>query len=234
MPRKKRKPAQKDLIAGWMLEETKDYYRRNYVFPDDGHLQAVTDRVCQRAAEAGIRISPDEVTKHYRRNRRRLCRRVRRELNLNDNRRTETVSFSNMCMVQDGNGNVLALDKVRGGYVGTTFPGGHVEDGETFCESVVREVREESGLDIQNPVFCGIYHWMKDGVHHVILLYRADRFSGKLKSSEEGAVYWIPLEEYQRRELAGGMQEVLRIVCSGDVRECFMQLEDGVYRGTFY
>ena len=29
----------------------------------------------------------------------------------------------NMCMIQDGRGNVLALDKVNDSYTGTTFPG---------------------------------------------------------------------------------------------------------------
>ena len=51
----------------------------------------------------------------------------------------EKVIFMNMCMVYDNEGNVLALDKVGKGYSGTTFPGGHVETGETFKESVMRE-----------------------------------------------------------------------------------------------
>lgn len=50
--------------------------------------------------------------------------------------RTEEVIFMNMCMVYDGAGNVLALDKVSSNYSGTTFPGGHVEPGETFTESI--------------------------------------------------------------------------------------------------
>ena len=57
---------------------------------------------------------------------------------------TEKVIFMNMCMVYDKEGNVLALDKVGKGYSGTTFPGGHVEPGETFKESVIREIFEET------------------------------------------------------------------------------------------
>ena len=49
----------------------------------------------------------------------------------------EKVIFMNMCMVYDKEGNVLALDKVGKGYSGTTFPGGHVEPGETFKEGEV-------------------------------------------------------------------------------------------------
>ena len=44
----------------------------------------------------------------------------------------EKAVFMNMCMVYDEHGRVLALDKVSKSYEGTTFPGGHVEPGETL------------------------------------------------------------------------------------------------------
>lgn len=108
--------------------------------------------------------------------------------------------FMNMCMIQDDKGNVLALDKVNDSYTGTTFPGGHVEQNEIFQKSMIREVWEETGLTIETPKLCGLYHWHKGGVHYVITLYRADRFIGELTSSEEGQVYWIPLEELKTNE----------------------------------
>ena len=80
----------------------------------------------------------------------------------------EKVIFMNMCMVYDKEGNVVALDKVGKNYSGTTFPGGHVEPGETFKESVIREIYEETGLTIQNPRLTGIYHWMTGDRRHCI------------------------------------------------------------------
>ena len=115
-------------------------------------------------------------------------------------KRLEKVRFMNMCMIQDGRGNVLALDKVNDSYTGTTFPGGHVEPGELFFQSMIREVWEETGLTIENPEFRGLYHWHKDGVHHVITLYRTYTFCGELESSEEGRVYWISLEELKTKK----------------------------------
>ena len=79
----------------------------------------------------------------------------------------EKVIFMNMCMVYDDKGNVLALDKVGKSYSGTTFPGGHVEQGETFTDSVIREVYEETGLRIKNPILKGVYHWIIDDVRNV-------------------------------------------------------------------
>ena len=60
--------------------------------------------------------------------------------------RTEEVELTNMCMICDNAGNVLALDKVNDSYTGTTFPGGHVEKNEIFNDSVIREVWEETGI----------------------------------------------------------------------------------------
>ena len=62
-------------------------------------------------------------------------------------RRTEEASFTTMCMVMDEGGRVAALNKIKGGYYGLTFPGGHVEEGESLYDCVIREVREEAGID---------------------------------------------------------------------------------------
>ena len=108
----------------------------------------------------------------------------------------EKVIFMNMCMVYDHAGRVLALDKVGKSYSGTTFPGGHVEPGETFTESVIREIYEETGLTISNPKLTGIYHWMTGAVRNVGFLYKTDEYQGKLISSEEGKVYCISGEDF--------------------------------------
>ena len=146
----------------------------------------------------------------------------------------EKVIFMNMCMVCDKEGNVLALDKVGKSYSGTTFPGGHVEPGETFQESVIREIYEETGLKIRNPKLTGIYHWMTGDVRNVGFLYKTAEYEGELTSSEEGRVYWIPLEELKTKELATGMEHVLRILESEKVDECYMHLEADGYVGDLY
>lgn len=64
--------------------------------------------------------------------------------------RTETVTLTNMCMIYDGD-KVLVQQKVDDDYSGITFPGGHVEKGESFTDAVIREVFEETGLTISSP-----------------------------------------------------------------------------------
>ena len=46
----------------------------------------------------------------------------------------------------------------------------------------------------------------------MITLYKAEKFTGTLTSSEEGKVYWIPVEELKSKELATGMEYVLQIM----------------------
>ena len=41
--------------------------------------------------------------------------------------REERAEFTNMCMITDGAGNVLVLDRQNPDWPGVTFPGGHVE-----------------------------------------------------------------------------------------------------------
>ncbi len=70
--------------------------------------------------------------------------------------RSEQAILTNMCMVHDDAGNILVQDRKNPDWPGLTFPGGHVEPGESFVESVIQEVWEETGLTIENPILCGI------------------------------------------------------------------------------
>ena len=65
--------------------------------------------------------------------------------------RAEKVILTNMCMVYDGKGNILVQERVNKDWTGISFPGGHVEPGESFVRSVIREVWEETGLTVESP-----------------------------------------------------------------------------------
>lgn len=139
--------------------------------------------------------------------------------------RMEEVELTNMCMVCDGKGNVLVQNK-KGDrtWHGWNFPGGHVEQGEFVTPSVVREIREETGLTIENPKLCGIkeFHKEQDGKRFIVFLYVAGRFFGELRSSAEGDVFWYPLSELKRsKELADGFSEMLPVFTSDEISEVF-------------
>jgi mutator protein MutT len=47
------------------------------------------------------------------------------------------------------NGQIAMIERRRAGQLFYVFPGGHVENGETAPEAVIREIKEELGLDVR-------------------------------------------------------------------------------------
>ena len=141
--------------------------------------------------------------------------------------RTETVTLTNMCMICDGT-RVLVQNRTNPDWPGITFPGGHVEKGESFTDAVIREVFEETGLTIASPKLCGIKDWPEDdGSRYMVLLYKTDRFSGTLKSSEEGEVFWVEREELKSMKLAEWMDTPLEVFLNDDISEDFFYKKNG-------
>ena len=53
----------------------------------------------------------------------------------------ESVILTNMCMICDGKGKVVVQNRTNPNWPGITFPGGHIEYGESVVDSVIREVK---------------------------------------------------------------------------------------------
>ncbi len=141
--------------------------------------------------------------------------------------RTEIVTLTNMCMICDGT-RVLVQNRKAPNWPGITFPGGHVEKGESFTDAVIREVFEETGLTIASPKLCGIKDWTNDdGSRYMVLLYKTDKFSGTLQSSEEGEVFWVEREELKSMKLAEWMDTQLEVFLNDDISEEYFYKENG-------
>jgi 8-oxo-dGTP diphosphatase len=144
--------------------------------------------------------------------------------------KTEKAIFTNMCMISDGAGNILVEERVKNDWRGIAFPGGHVEPGEAFTDSVVREVREETGLTVENPLLCGVKQFQTDdGERYVVFLYKADKFSGELHSSSEGRVFWIKRTELKNYNLAADFADLVRVFEEDELSEFFCYEENGQY-----
>ena len=145
--------------------------------------------------------------------------------------RSEKTVLTNMCMIYDDDGNVLVQDRRDSDWGGITFPGGHVEKGESFTDAVIREVYEETGLTIATPQICGIKQWPEDdGSRYIVLFYKTSHFAGELKSSEEGEVYWTKLSRLKDLPLARGMELMLRVFLEDEVGEYYIYEEDGEWK----
>ena len=133
------------------------------------------------------------------------------------------VTLTNMCMVRNGD-YVLVQDRTDPHWPGITFPGGHIESGESFAASVIREVYEETGLTIENPRLCGVKEWENsDGSRYIVLLYKADRFSGKVRSSPEGKVCWAALSTLPSLRLSLDFEKLLEVFLRDDLSEFYFE-----------
>ncbi len=145
--------------------------------------------------------------------------------------REERAIFTNLCMVTDGKGNVLVQDRKDPDWGGITFPGGHVEPGESFVESAIREVREETGLTIEDPRLCGTKQFQtKDGARYVVFFYKATRYHGTLRSSQEGEMLWIPRKQLGSCRLVMYMMDMVRVFEEEDLNEFYYYMEDDSWK----
>ena len=148
------------------------------------------------------------------------------------------VTLCNMCMIEDAtNGRVLVqhrLPKPTNQWCGLTFPGGHVEYGESITASTIREIHEETGLTVSKLHLCGVIEWETIGERtdgssaevtanskYIVFLFRTSSFTGKLKSSAEGRMEWMTLDGMRRGGLAPNMEEYIRVLLEDDAPQAY-------------
>ena len=76
--------------------------------------------------------------------------------------------------------------------------GGKLEQGETPEACAIREIREESGLELRNPQLRGIltFPLFKDNEDWYVYVFTGTDFSGDLMpDSPEGALEWIDTDK---------------------------------------
>lgn len=136
-----------------------------------------------------------------------------------------------LCYVKK-EGKVLMLHRVKkendvhdGKWVGL---GGKVEEGESPEDCIIREVKEESGLTIKNPVMKGILTFPKflKGKTWYVFVFVATEFEGELIESNEGNLEWI--EEPKLLDL--NMWEGDRVFIELLDKDCFFSVK-AMYEG---
>ncbi len=95
-------------------------------------------------------------------------------------------------VIVNDRGRILALQRRDNAH--WEPPGGILELDETIHEGLLREVREETGLEVKPEALTGVYKNMARGI--VALVFRCSVIGGKLTNSNESRdLRWIWPEE---------------------------------------
>lgn len=140
-------------------------------------------------------------------------------------KRTEKVELTVLCLVHSEDAYLLQ-DREKDDWKGYTLPGGHIEIGESIVDAVVREMKEETGLTILNPRLCGVKQFPIEDGRYIVFLFSADKYEGKLISSEEGTMHWIKKKELSSVNLVNDFNELLQVILDDNLNEFQYVMKD--------
>ncbi|PKK88753.1 MAG: ADP-ribose pyrophosphatase [Candidatus Wallbacteria bacterium HGW-Wallbacteria-1] len=91
-------------------------------------------------------------------------------------------------IIENRDGKILVGRRIGSHAPHYSILGGHLELGETFEAAATREALEETGLQIENPVFITVTNnletFQNEGVHYISIIMHTDSFTGIPKLME--------------------------------------------------
>ena len=131
---------------------------------------------------------------------------------------------------------ILMLNRQKPSWMGMwNGVGGRMEQGETPKECILREVREETGIEIADARDCGVVTWEADGkdlggMHLYIAEINDDIEYITPKSTDEGILDWKKIDWILNPDNTGvikNIQHFLPIALKNDKRYCFACVYEG-------
>ena len=128
------------------------------------------------------------------------------------------------CIPFTPDGNIVAINIIGRGI---DIPGGHIEDGESAIEAMVRETKEEANISVASPTLIDVWHLTSDdpslGLTEkpYLLVYVADVVSMEVfqPNSEASERLMLEPKDFIKRYFAGKEQAALLIDRALEMRE---------------
>lgn len=128
----------------------------------------------------------------------------------------QKITIGNVCFVKDDHHKkVLFLKRKNQPMQGMcTGVGGKTKFDEDISASCVREVKEETGLDVDNIRLKGVVKTVLEGKNSswILFVYTASQFKGELAQCDEGELSWIHFDEMYSQNLIGFIRRILPFV----------------------
>ncbi|HUZ77457.1 MAG TPA: NUDIX hydrolase [Chloroflexota bacterium] len=89
------------------------------------------------------------------------------------------------CLIPMDDGIILVKRKFDPGRGGWAFPGGFIDAEETASEAALREVKEETNLDVQLEGLLGVYSYVDVVKSGLVVMYQARTVGGTPRSGDD-------------------------------------------------
>ncbi len=126
------------------------------------------------------------------------------------------MNFTTLCYIEKENKYLMLhrTSKKKDGnkdkWIGV---GGHFEKGESPEDCLLREVKEETGLELTSYQFRGIVTFISDEwPDEYMCLYTADRYTGDIGNCDEGELVWVEKEKIMDLNIWEGDKIFLKLL----------------------
>ena len=137
-----------------------------------------------------------------------------------DHEEGTVMNFTTLCYIEKENQYLMLhrVSKKKDGnkdkWIGV---GGHFEEGESPEDCLLREVREETGLELVNYQFRGIVTFISDKWEdEYMCLYTADKYIGEIGVCDEGELVWVEKDKIKDLNIWEGDKIFLRLLAENE------------------
>jgi 8-oxo-dGTP diphosphatase len=116
------------------------------------------------------------------------------------------------CIFKDKDGNFLVSKRVQDGLY--QFAGGKVEYWETLEEAIIREVKEETSIELMTFKQLDTVTVLENGFHYIVTFFIAKLWYGEPENTEPDKCYgweWFGLEDFKKANLLTSIKELRKL-----------------------